>query len=220
MLLCKEMWVRGVESKNILVSLQGNQHPWKQLWPLAQLLYCERLEITQIYNDFVGTPSTDPHRTGRMCRLDVLPSAQRDAELCLEKLSELPCSSSGPALCQHTCSAKVSWGSGGEGPWIRFPLSVGALVCSSGALVVPSFWIGCTTVSIVSVWVSSSSAHIICSGGPCQLTFSLFADKNYQQGMSCDWNWDAELLYRLSVRHGCFVYKCLSSLGLTLLLFK
>lgn len=89
-----------------------------------------------------------------------------------------------------------------------------------GSLVVQPFWIGCTTVSTVSVWVSSSSARIICSGGPCQLTFSLFADKNYQQGMNCDWNWDAELLYRLSVRHGCFVYKCLSSLGLTLLLFE
>jgi len=89
----------------------------------------------------------------------------------------------------------------------------------AGVLVLQFFWIGCTTVSIVSGWVSSSSARIICSGGPCQLAFSLFADKNYQQGMNCDWNWDAELLYRLSVRHGCFVYKSLSSLGLTSLLF-
>lgn len=105
------MWVRGVENKGILVSLRGNQHPWKKLWPLARLLYCNRLERTQIYKVFVGTPSTDPQsrQDVQAGHVPISPvPRQSDAELCLEKLAELPCSSSGLALCQHTCSAKVS----------------------------------------------------------------------------------------------------------------
>lgn len=100
-LLCKEMWARGVGNKNTLVSLRGNQHPWKKLWPLSLLLYCKRLEITQIYNVFGGKSSADPLQGRQDVQAGCVHTNpvpwQSDTELGLEELTELPCSSSGLA---------------------------------------------------------------------------------------------------------------------------